>query len=111
MRLLGTVRLSHDVDESTSPARPREQIAGYSQLNAHQVVAITEDLDVSGAMSVFNRSQLGPWLAHGGEVTPGEGWTVGCGQRQHPNYFRTKFPNSPVDEFRGQLVGESARRR
>jgi DNA invertase Pin-like site-specific DNA recombinase len=62
MRLLGAVRLSSLTDESTSPVRQREQIEGWGKLHRHTLAAITEDLDVSGAVSPFERPELGPWL-------------------------------------------------
>jgi hypothetical protein len=62
VKLLGTVRLSHETDESTSPVRQREQIKRYAELYSHQVITITEDLDISGSISPFSRPQLGPWL-------------------------------------------------
>jgi hypothetical protein len=60
--VLGAVRLSRMVDESTSPERQREQIRTWSKLHAHQVVHITEDTGVSGAIPATARPQLGPWL-------------------------------------------------
>ena len=62
MRVLGAVRLSAMTDETTSPERQREQITGYASLHGHEVVEITEDLDVSGAVAPFDRDDLGPWL-------------------------------------------------
>jgi site-specific DNA recombinase len=62
MRALGAVRLSNLTDETTSPARQREQITGYAGIHGHTVIHITEDLDVSGATSPFDRDDLGPWL-------------------------------------------------
>ena len=62
MRALGAVRLSNLTDETTSPERQREQIRGYASIHGHTVIHITEDLDVSGATSPFERDDLGPWL-------------------------------------------------
>lgn len=62
MRILGATRLSHDTDASTSIERQREQIGQYAALHGHTVVMITEDVDVSGKVSPFDRPELGPWL-------------------------------------------------
>lgn len=62
MRLLAVVRLSDLTDDSTSPERQRTRITTYAKLHDHEVVGLAEDLDVSGAVSPFDRPQLGPWL-------------------------------------------------
>jgi len=62
MRLLAVVRLSDLTDETTSPERQRTKITTYAKLHEHEVVGLAEDLDVSGAVSPFDRPQLGPWL-------------------------------------------------
>ena len=63
MRLLAVVRLSDLTDETTSPERQRTKITTYAKLHDHEVVGLAEDLDVYGAVSPFDRPQLGPWLA------------------------------------------------
>lgn len=65
MRLLPCVRLSVLDDESTSPERQFGKIAMFARLGDHELVPTTEadyDLDISGAMSPFDRPGLGPWL-------------------------------------------------
>lgn len=62
MRLLAAVRLSELTDETTSPERQREKILTYARLHGHDIVGVAEDLDVSGAVSPFDRPSLGPWL-------------------------------------------------
>lgn len=57
------VRLSDLTDETTSPERQRTKITIYARLHEHEVVGLAEDLDVSGAISPFERPKLGPWLA------------------------------------------------
>ena len=64
-RVLGAARLSHDTDASTSIERQREAIGGWSRAQGHQVVAITEDTDVSGSIAPQERDGLGPWLSNG----------------------------------------------
>lgn len=61
-RILGAARLSHSTDNSTSLERQHESIEMYGKLGNHVVVEITEDSDVSGAVSPFDRPELGPWL-------------------------------------------------
>jgi DNA invertase Pin-like site-specific DNA recombinase len=75
MKLLGTVRLSHETDESTSPARQTEQITTYAKLHSHKLIAITEDLDISGAKSVFDRPELGLWLTDPDKISQ---WDILC---------------------------------
>lgn len=62
MRILGAVRLSKDTDESTSTERQSEQISLTCQVRGDTPVHITEDVDVSGKVSPFERAGLGPWL-------------------------------------------------
>jgi site-specific DNA recombinase len=65
MRLLPVIRLSLVTENTTSPERQLEKIATFSKLGDHQLVPITEadyDLDVSGAVSPFDRPGLGRWL-------------------------------------------------
>ncbi len=68
MRLLGATRLSHDTDASTSNERQRDQITLTAQTRGDTLVAITEDTDVSGAVSPFDRDGLGPWLTDPGLI-------------------------------------------
>jgi site-specific DNA recombinase len=62
MRLIGGVRISDLTDETTSPERQTGKINGYAELNDHTMVAIAQDLDVSGSVAPFDRPELGPWL-------------------------------------------------
>jgi site-specific DNA recombinase len=65
MRLLPAIRLSILDDESTSPERQIEKIETYARFGDHELVPITAedyDLDVSGAVSPWERPGLGPWL-------------------------------------------------
>src|SRR4051812_29840097 len=61
-RVLGAARLSHKTDESTSIERQRESITFTCMARAETLIHITEDSDVSGAVSPFERDDLGPWL-------------------------------------------------
>jgi DNA invertase Pin-like site-specific DNA recombinase len=57
--------LSLVTENTTSPERQLEKITQYAALGDHGLVPITEadyDLDVSGAVSPFDRPGLGPWL-------------------------------------------------
>ena len=65
MRLLPVIRLSVETDETTSPERQMERIALYARMGDHALIPIKPedyDLDVSGAVSPFDRPGLGPWL-------------------------------------------------
>ncbi len=64
MRDLGATRLSRKTDESTSIDRQREQITLTARLRNDTLVHITEDTDISGAISPFERDGLGPWLTN-----------------------------------------------
>ena len=65
MRLLPVVRLSLVTENTTSPERQLEKIQQYARLADHELVPVTDadyDLDVSGAVSPFDRPGLGRWL-------------------------------------------------
>jgi DNA invertase Pin-like site-specific DNA recombinase len=62
MRDLGATRLSRKTDESTSIERQREQITLTSRIRGDALVHITEDTDISGKISPFERDGLGPYL-------------------------------------------------
>lgn len=70
------MRLSNLTDETTSPERQREQVNGYAKLHGHSVVATPEDLDVSGAVSPFERVNLGPWLRDDALIAQWDGLIV-----------------------------------
>ena len=65
MRILPAIRLSLTTDATTSPERQFEAIRKFAAYKDHELVPITEadyDLDVSGAVSPFDRPGLGRWL-------------------------------------------------
>jgi site-specific DNA recombinase len=65
MRILPAIRLSLTTDNTTSPERQFESIQRFAAYKRHELVEITEadyDLDVSGAVSPFDRPGLGRWL-------------------------------------------------
>ena len=65
MRILPAIRLSLTTDATTSPERQFEHIRKFAAYKDHDLVPITEadyDLDVSGAVSPFDRPGLGRWL-------------------------------------------------
>lgn len=74
-RLLGAARLSHSTDGSTSIERQCEQIQHTAAARGDKIIHITEDVDVSGAVSPFERDELGPWLTEAGKITQ---WDVLC---------------------------------
>jgi site-specific DNA recombinase len=54
--------LSHRTDESTSIERQTTNIDYTCKARGDVLVHVTEDSDVSGAVSPFDREGLGPWL-------------------------------------------------
>lgn len=67
-RVLGSCRLSHDTDASTSIERQREDITNRIHADRNVLVHVAEDTDVSGAKSPFSRAGLGPWLTDPGKI-------------------------------------------
>jgi site-specific DNA recombinase len=61
-RILGAARLSRDSDVSVSIKGQRGDIASVATYRDARVVHVTEDADVSGGKSPFERPGLGPWL-------------------------------------------------
>ncbi|HEX6521047.1 MAG TPA: recombinase family protein [Streptosporangiaceae bacterium] len=61
-RVLGAARISHDTEESTSIERQTEQMDFMCKARGDQLVTVTVDADVSGAVSPFDREGLGPWF-------------------------------------------------
>jgi site-specific DNA recombinase len=76
MRILGSARLSHDTDESTSIARQREQIDLTCKARGDILIHITEDTDVSGAVAPADRAGLGPWLTDPARIAQWDGLMV-----------------------------------
>ena len=62
LRGIGARRLSNDTDESTSLKRQEEQIDAQAVAKDIDLIATPEDTDTSGAVSPFDRKELGPWL-------------------------------------------------
>lgn len=63
MRLIAAIRLSRLVDETTSVETQRRSLEAYAQAHRHKILAVTEDLDVSGGVPIRLRNGVGPWLA------------------------------------------------
>jgi hypothetical protein len=62
LRALIEIRLSNETEESTSPERQREQDEAYCGIKGWDIVHVCRDLDVSRAVSPFDRGDLGKWL-------------------------------------------------
>lgn len=66
MRILPAIRLSLTTDATTSPERQFEAIKKFADYKGHELVRIDPekdyDLDVSGAVSPFDRPGLGRWM-------------------------------------------------
>ena len=76
MKLLGVGRLSHLTDETASPQTQENSIKTYAALNNANIVHIAMDLDVSGALSPFERPELGPWLTEPANMAQYDGLIV-----------------------------------
>ena len=76
MRLLGAVRLSRDTDETTSPERQDDAITYTTKARGDRLIHIVHDLDVSGAISPFERAELGPWLTDPDKIAQWDGLIV-----------------------------------
>jgi DNA invertase Pin-like site-specific DNA recombinase len=61
-RVLGVLRLSRETEESSSIERQREHISDWARRHGFVVAGWAVDSGVSGAVSVFKRPGLGPWL-------------------------------------------------
>lgn len=63
LRGLGSVRLSHETDETTSPVRQTRAIEAEAKELEVELVGWASDLNVSAAeVEPFSRPELGPWL-------------------------------------------------
>lgn len=61
--IVGVLRLSMATEESTSIERQKEAILRWAELMGHNIIAWTyEDIDVSGAVSPWDRPGFGKWL-------------------------------------------------
>jgi hypothetical protein len=99
--VLGATRRSVLTDESTSMPRRVEGITSWATYRTqatgkeHHIVKITEDPDVSGALSPFDRPGLGPYLrnregstvkrtaiAKGADVRPVSWFLIGAGHEE-----------------------------
>jgi site-specific DNA recombinase len=76
VNLLGVGRLSHLTDETASPQTQENSIKTYAALNNANIVHIAMDLDVSGAVSPFERPELGPWLTNSEKMAQYDGLIV-----------------------------------
>ena len=76
MNLLGVCRLSHLTDKTASPQTQENSIKAYAALKNANIVHIAMDLDVSGAVSPFERPELGPWLTDSEKLAQYDGLIV-----------------------------------
>jgi site-specific DNA recombinase len=61
-RVVGAIRLSSLTEETTSPDRQRALIQDDTDKKGDRIVGWAEDLDVSAAITPWDRPQLGQWL-------------------------------------------------
>ena len=62
MRLLAVVRLSRLSESTTSVDTQAENLEEFARRHGHTIVALTEDLDVSGGKPIRERPGIGPWF-------------------------------------------------
>jgi site-specific DNA recombinase len=62
LRVLLSIRLSNDTAATNSPATQRAPSRTGRPGHGHRIVAWAEDLDVSGAVPIRERSGIGQWL-------------------------------------------------
>jgi site-specific DNA recombinase len=76
VNLLGVGRLSHLTDETASPQTQENSIKSYAARKNANIVHIVMDLDVSGAVSPFERPELGTWLTDSEKMAQYDGLIV-----------------------------------
>jgi site-specific DNA recombinase len=63
-RVLIATRISSvdNVEDASRIERDREKLTRWAGMEDHEIVAVTEDRNVSGSVTPFERPSLGPWL-------------------------------------------------
>jgi DNA invertase Pin-like site-specific DNA recombinase len=89
MRLLAAVRLSRLSDSTTSVDTQAENLEEYARRNGHTIVALTEDLDVSGGKPIRKRPGVGPWFDRLDEWDALAGYSIDRMFRNHYDFVTT----------------------
>jgi DNA invertase Pin-like site-specific DNA recombinase len=89
MRLLAAVRLSRLSDSTTSVDTQVENLEEYARRHGHTIVALTEDLDVSGGKPIRERPGIGPWFKRLDEWDGLLGYSIDRMFRNHYDFVTT----------------------
>jgi DNA invertase Pin-like site-specific DNA recombinase len=89
MRLLAAVRLSRLSDSTTSVDTQAENLEEYARRHGHTIVALTEDLDVSGGKPIRERPGVGPWFKRLDEWDGLLGYSIDRMFRNHYDFVTT----------------------
>ena len=89
MRLLAAVRLSRLSCSSTSVDTQAENLGDYARRNGHTIVALTEDLDVSGGKPIRERPGVGSWFKRLDEWDGLLGYSIDRMFRNHYDFVTT----------------------
>jgi site-specific DNA recombinase len=89
MRLLAAVRLSRLSDSTTSVDTQSENLEEYARRHGHTIVALTEDLDVSGGKPIRERPGIGPWFKRLDEWDGLLGYSIDRMFRNHYDFVTT----------------------
>jgi site-specific DNA recombinase len=103
LRAITAVRLSHLTDTTTSVSTQTESIEDYCQRKNIQVIASTEDLDVSGGKPIRERPGIGPYLTdeHIGEWDVLVLYKLDRGFRSHHDFVNFYYE---FCEMRGKQI-------
>jgi len=89
MRLLAAVRLSRLSDSTTSVDTQAENLEEYARRHGHTIIALTEDLDVSGGKPIRERPGIGPWFKRLDEWDGLLGYSIDRMFRNHYDFVMT----------------------
>lgn len=89
MRLIAAVRLSKMTEVTTSVDTQTENLEDFARRNGHTIVAVTEDLDVSGGKPVRERPGVGPWFKRLDEWDGVLGYAIDRMFRDHYDFVTT----------------------
>ena len=89
MRLLAAVRLSRLSCGSTSVDTQAENLEEFARHHGHTIVALTEDLDVSGGKPIRERPRIGPWFRRLDEWDGLLGYSIDRMFRNHYDFVTT----------------------
>ena len=89
MRLLAAVRLSRLSESTTSVDTQAENLEEYARRHGHTIVALTEDLDVSGGKPIRERPGVGPWFKRLDEWDGLLGYSIDRMFRNHYDFVTT----------------------